>query len=124
MQGNNNISINFDKTPTNGNKLDNSPNTNLSIPGFKTPSNQIGFKMDEDNSRGYYRSNYYEPQDFESKVYAYNQANSYLFSKPVLSSNLDPFMPRTPVNNTPMNNLNNNANDNEGEITKGKSQPE
>lgn len=68
----NNLNITFDKTPKGNNKFDNSPHTNLSIPGFKTPMNQFVFGHDADNSKGFQRA--MDVQDFESKYMALTQS--------------------------------------------------
>ena len=73
----NNLNINFDKTPQGNTKYDNSPNANLTIPGFKTPMGQFGFRQDDDNSKGFQRA--MEAQDFESKYMAFQQSKLIFF---------------------------------------------
>lgn len=61
----NNLNINFDKTPKGNNKYDNSPNNNLTIPGFKTPMNHFVFRQEDDGSKGF--QGIMQGEDFGSK---------------------------------------------------------
>jgi len=74
----NNLNLPFDKnTPRSNNKFDNSPNTNLSIPGFKTPMLPFVFKGDDDGSKG--MQGMPQGDDFASKLFSFN--NSKLITK-------------------------------------------
>ena len=68
----NNLNIRFDnKTPMSNGKFDNSPNTNLSIPGFKTPMNPFSFKPEDDGSKGMW--GLIQGDDFGSKLYSFSK---------------------------------------------------
>lgn len=74
----NNLNISFDKTPKGNNKYDNSPHTNLSIPGFKTPMNQFVFRQEDDGSKGF--QGMMNADDFGSKCFALNSKLALMFA--------------------------------------------
>ena len=83
----NNLNIPFDnKTPRSNNKFDNSPHTNLSIPGFKTPIHPFVFKPEEDGSKGM-QGIPPTGEDFASKLFAFSK---YLFKFPIPKCALNP----------------------------------
>lgn len=70
----NNLNIPFDnKTPRSTGKFDNSPHTNLSIPGFKTPMNPFAFKQEDDGSKGMVGIG--QGDDFGSKFLHFSKSN-------------------------------------------------